>query len=95
MVDYVCNSLPKYLSRPLKSIQSVNRSIRSRNLVYSYPCAYTWGQHSVAVTLWRTKLFEKCALTHEGTVNALATRYTRLLTAARVAVGTLLCSCYS
>ena len=31
MVDYVCNSLPKYLSRPLKSIQSVNRSIRSIN----------------------------------------------------------------
>ena len=31
MVDYVCNGLPKYLSRPLKPIQSVNRSRRSRN----------------------------------------------------------------
>ena len=72
MVDYVCNSLPKYLSRPLKSIQSVNRSIRSRNWSTPTP-VHIPGASSVAVTLWRTKLFEKCALTHEGTVNALAT----------------------
>ena len=29
MVDYVCNGLPKYLNRPLKPFQSVNRSRRS------------------------------------------------------------------
>ena len=94
MVDYVCNSLPEYLSRPLKSIQSVNRSIRSRNWSTPTP-VHIPGASSVAVTLWRTrtKLFENCALTHEGTVNAFSyclARYTRLLTAARVAVGTLL-----
>ena len=37
MADYVCNSLPKYLGRALKSMQSVNCSIRSRNWCTSSP----------------------------------------------------------